>query len=229
MAVARMVGRLVSNDDTRAILKQIKSAPKVKTPTLDDLSLEAVKEVERSRLKIPNEQGRLLAEWLRGKPQIIAQDGLVYPEEILKKWKVKLTKIDLRSQNIDALCTWGPKHGPTVLINRNGHLSHYPTGRRSSLAHEICHLLVDRDGSPPVAQVFGGEVPRVLEQRANAFGAEVPFNAKCCFDGIFEAKRHRTDARGNCEKLQSEFRSRCCMAVAQFSHRTFSESAPAIT
>jgi Zn-dependent peptidase ImmA (M78 family) len=82
-------------------------------------------------------------------------------------------EIELRSQNIDALCAWGPRHGPTVLINRNGRLSHFPTGRRSSLAHEICHLLVDRKGSLPVAEVFGGEVPKVPEQRANAFGAEL--------------------------------------------------------
>ena len=173
MAAARMAGRLVSNDDTRAILSNIKSAPRVNTFILDDLSSEAVRELERSQLKIPSEQGRLLAEWLRGKPDIIAKDGLVYPEEILRKWNVKLTQIELRSQNIDALCAWGPKHGPTVLINRNGRLSHYPTGRRSSLAHEICHLLVDRKGSLPVAEVFGGEVPKVPEQRANAFGAEL--------------------------------------------------------
>src|SRR5208337_2201925 len=150
MAAARMVGRLVSNDDTRAILNNIKSAPKVTTPMLDVLSSEAVEELERSQLKMPNEQGRLLAEWLRGKPDIIAEDGLVYPEIILIKWNVKLAEIELRSQNIDALCAWGPKHGPTVLINRNGRLSHFPTGRRSSLAHEICHLLVDRKGSLPV-------------------------------------------------------------------------------
>jgi Zn-dependent peptidase ImmA (M78 family) len=122
---------------------------------------------------MPYEQGRLLAEWLRAKTDIVAKDGLVYPEAILKRWNVKLTEIELRSQNVDALCAWGTKHGPTVVINRNGRLSHYPTGRRTSLAHEICHLLVDRKGSLPVAEVFGGEVPRIPEQRANAFGAEL--------------------------------------------------------
>ena len=89
MAAARMVGRLVSNDDTGAILRNIKFAPRVKTPTLDDLSSEALKELEKSQSKMPNEQGRLLAEWLRGKSDIIAKDGLVYPEAILKKWNVK--------------------------------------------------------------------------------------------------------------------------------------------
>lgn len=173
MAAARMVGRLVSDDDTRAILNNIKSVPSVKTAILDDLSSEAAKELEKSQLKLANEQGRLLAEWLRGKPNIVARDGLVYPEAILKTWNVSVTEIELRSQNIDALCAWGPKHGPTVLINRNGRLSHFPTGRRSSLAHEICHLLLDRKGSLPVAEVFGGEVPKIPEQRANAFGAEL--------------------------------------------------------
>jgi Zn-dependent peptidase ImmA (M78 family) len=173
MAAARMVGRLVSNDDTREIINCIKSAPRVKTTILDELSSEAVKELKKCQLKMPNEQGRLLAEWLRGKPEIVSKDGLVDPEAVLTKWNVKPREIELRSQHIDALCAWGPKHGPTVLINRNGRLSHYPTGTRSSLAHEICHLLVDRKGSLPLVEVLGGEVPKVPEQRANAFGAEL--------------------------------------------------------
>jgi Zn-dependent peptidase ImmA (M78 family) len=164
---------LVSNDDTREIINCIKSAPRVKTTILDELSSEAVKELKKCQLKMPNEQGRLLAEWLRGKPEIVSKDGLVDPEAVLTKWNVKPREIELRSQHIDALCAWGPKHGPTVLINRNGRLSHYPTGTRSSLAHEICHLLVDRKGSLPLVEVLGGEVPKVPEQRANAFGAEL--------------------------------------------------------
>jgi Zn-dependent peptidase ImmA (M78 family) len=173
LAAARMVGRLASDQDTRAILDRIKAAPKTETPLLDELSAEAAKELDKLKSRMPSEQGRLLAEWLRARPGIVAKDGLVYPDEILKKWSVSLTEIELRSQNIEALCAWGTRHGPVVLLNRNGLLSHYPTGRRSSLAHEICHLLVDRSGSLPVAEVFGGEVPKLPEQRANAFGAEL--------------------------------------------------------
>lgn len=46
-------------------------------------------------------------------------------------------------------------------------------GRRSALAHEICHLLIDRPHALPVAEVLGGQVPRWAEQRANAFAAEL--------------------------------------------------------
>jgi Zn-dependent peptidase ImmA (M78 family) len=186
MAAARMVGRLVSDDEIRVVLNNIKSAPKVQTPVLDELSSKAIRTLEGSNLKMPHEQGRLLAEWLRGQSDIVANDNLVYPDTILKRWNVSLTEIELSSQNLDALCAWGIKHGPTVLLNRNGRLSHYPTGRRSSLAHEICHLLIDRKGSLPVAEVFGGEVPRHPEQRANAFGAELLLTRNAAFSAYLK-------------------------------------------
>ena len=201
MAAARMAGRLVSDDDTRAILNNIKSIQRFQTPVLDKLSSEAIPVLERCSSKMPHEQGRLLAEWLRAKPDTVAKDGLVYPESILSKWNVSLREIELHSQNIDALCAWGLKHGPTVLLNKNGRLSHYPTGRRSSLAHEICHLLVDRKGSLPVAEVFGGEVPKVPEQRANGFGAELLLPRTSALTALIEVG----DAEKALEQLAKDY------------------------
>jgi Zn-dependent peptidase ImmA (M78 family) len=188
MAAARMVGRLVSNDDTEAILRSIKAAPKIKTPRLDELSSLALSELEKFDSRMPHEQGRSLAEWFRKQPGIVDKNGFVDPEAILKGWGVPLSEVDLRSQNIDALCAWGARHGPAVLLNKNGRLSHFPTGRRSSLAHEICHLLVDRKGSLPVAEVFGGEVPKLPEQRANAFGAELLLSRSRARDAFLRFK-----------------------------------------
>lgn len=192
MAAARMVGRVTSNEDTRAILSNIKAVPKNQTPLLDKLSSDAVLVVEKMSSRMPHEQGRSLAEWLRSLFGIIERDGLVYPEKILKSWNVPLKDIELQSQNIDALCAWGLRHGPIVLVNKTGRLSHFPTGRRSSLAHEICHLLVDRSGSLPVAEVFGGEVPKVPEQRANAFAAELLLSretARTVFEKVRELEK----------------------------------------
>jgi Zn-dependent peptidase ImmA (M78 family) len=45
-------------------------------------------------------------------------------------------------------------------------------GYRSTLAHEICHLLVDRGRALPATEVLGGQSPKLAEQRANAFAAE---------------------------------------------------------
>ncbi len=74
---------------------------------------------------------------------------------------------------IDAVAVWGDCHGPAVLLNINPRPRASTTnGRRSTLAHEICHLLADRAHALPVAEVLGGQAPRRTEQRANAFAAE---------------------------------------------------------
>lgn len=59
------------------------------------------------------------------------------------------------------------------MINTNGARSRYPSGRRSTCAHELCHLLVDTAGALPAVEVLGGQVQQDLEQRANAFAAEL--------------------------------------------------------
>ena len=46
-------------------------------------------------------------------------------------------------------------------------------GETTTLAHEICHLLLDRDGALPVAEVLNGNSPERLEKRARAFAAEL--------------------------------------------------------
>ncbi len=46
-----------------------------------------------------------------------------------------------------------------------------PEVRRFSLAHEFCHLLVDRERATSLAIASGPWAPRDLEQRANAFAA----------------------------------------------------------
>jgi len=50
---------------------------------------------------------------------------------------------------------------------------------RFTLAHEICHLLVDRKGSLPVAEVLGGAAPALSETRAEVFASHLllPFAA----------------------------------------------------
>src|SRR5262249_45112049 len=172
MAAARMVGRLLSDDDTRIVVENVKSMPFVKTESLNRLSELAEVQLSLHKLAVAHEQGRLLAEWFRALPDVVEHDGTVDPERLLGKWNVKLSEIALKSENLDALCAWGSKHGPSIVINKNGGRAHFRTGRRSSLAHEICHLLVDRRGSLPLTEALGGEVPEVPEQRANAFAAE---------------------------------------------------------
>lgn len=75
---------------------------------------------------------------------------------------------------IEAIAAWGSGHGPAILLNRSTDvvtgLSHR---ERTTLAHEICHLLIDRHRAMPVAEVLGGRTPEYAEKRARAFAAEL--------------------------------------------------------
>lgn len=46
-------------------------------------------------------------------------------------------------------------------------------GENSTLAHEICHLFLDRADTLPVAEVLNGNSPECLEKRTRAFAAEL--------------------------------------------------------
>ena len=94
------------------------------------------------------------------------------PEAALRWWGVALVELELTNSELDAIAVWGPRHGPAVLLNQLGRHAQGVEGRRATLAHEILHLLIDRDRGLPLAEVLGGRTPRHLERRANAFAAE---------------------------------------------------------
>lgn len=100
--------------------------------------------------------------------------------EVLKKIRAQSAKLAPELEqlageapSVASACAWGPEHGPVVLVNRRGTHAKGPNGRRATLAHELCHLLVDRGDALPLAEVKGGRVPREAEARANAFAAEL--------------------------------------------------------
>lgn len=120
----------------------------------------------------PFEQGYQLARWLRAQLQIEDREAFE-PEKLLADEGVKVEEYDLDSAEIDAIACWGAID-PLILLNRNEKArAATPNGRRSTLAHEICHLLIDRTRALPVAEVLGGEVDDESEKRANAFAAEL--------------------------------------------------------
>lgn len=103
------------------------------------------------------------------------RDIPVDPEAILQNLGVILDADSLTIDDIplDAIAVWGDSVGPAVLLNTgNRSRSCHIHGRRSTCAHELCHLLLDRTGALPVGEVLGGRVPVLPEKRARAFAAE---------------------------------------------------------
>jgi len=166
-AVARMTAHLEASQ-IGSVLAAIQSASKSDTTVLDRLSTAARRAI--SPTAYAYDDGYNLSTWLRRRLKL-AIDQPVDPERILRDLGVSVSEADLPPE-LDALAAWGSRHGPVAIINRNGQHSSSTAGRRASLAHEIAHLLFDRDNALPVAEVLGGRVADTVEARARAFGAE---------------------------------------------------------
>ncbi|MBK9386941.1 MAG: ImmA/IrrE family metallo-endopeptidase [Planctomycetes bacterium] len=91
---------------------------------------------------------------------------------VLELLDVSVDRLALDASSIDALAAWGPRRGPLFLLNTSALGSDARVRERASLAHELCHLLVDRDSSRPFGDLLSGLESGPSEQRANAFAAE---------------------------------------------------------
>lgn len=168
LAAARMTAGYLDIADQRTALAAIRRLPLCRVPELELLSQRAP---ALDPVNKGYEQGYELALWLRAEIGL-APDDVADPEVLLQAWGVELREERL-DPSLDALAAWGERHGPGIVLNCHPHAwTSNRNRRRTTLAHEICHLLVDRYRSLPLVEVLGGQAPRQAEQRANAFAAE---------------------------------------------------------
>ncbi len=170
LMAARMTAGFIPVQQQRTLLDQIRAIAPQATPALDALSQTA------PASGLPGEpgyqQGYTLANWLRSQLNI-TPDASADPVQLLNDWGVLIKNFDLNA-SIDAVAVWGQRHGPAVFPNQNNQSHALPhNGYRSTLAHEICHLHVDRHRALPAAEVLGGQSPKLAEQRAIALPAEL--------------------------------------------------------
>lgn len=170
VAAARMTGGVLLPEEQLTILGLIRGLGKSTTDKLDALS-DALSRDFREIGK-PYDQGYWAAIWLRRRLGLDERDA-VKPAALLEGWGVHVERFEMPDSNLDALACWGRHHGPAILVNKS--MESTPAhvhGENSTLAHEICHLLLDRNGALPVAEVLNGNTPERLEKRARAFAAE---------------------------------------------------------
>jgi Zn-dependent peptidase ImmA (M78 family) len=84
---------------------------------------------------------------------------------------ITIDGVSLSDPSVRALSVAGPEHSPTMFLN-----DRYVDGtaepvQRFSIAHELCHLLLDPDRARNLAVTSGPWAPLDIEQRANAFAA----------------------------------------------------------
>lgn len=200
MAVARMAGPALAPQSIKKIVDRVRSIKVRSNPALDRQSAQAVSSLQVDLGSEPFEQGHKLADWFRDQPGVVTSSGKVIPENVLKEWGVQLLDVDLGDSSIDAVCCWGPRHGPAVLLNPSGRHAQDLGGRRATLAHEIAHLLVDRHGALPLAEVNGGRVSARVEARARAFAAELLLPRRIAGEVISEERDTRTAVQSLCKR-----------------------------
>jgi Zn-dependent peptidase ImmA (M78 family) len=97
--------------------------------------------------------------------------GWVDIHSVLRVLNVKVTKIDLSDEQVRAISVFGPTQPPHVYCNRRTRWGDAIEVERFTLAHELCHLLLDREHGDELAVATGPWAPVAIEQRANAFAA----------------------------------------------------------
>ena len=119
----------------------------------------------------PWQQGYALAEELQNDLDGCVDHERVDVEAILERLGVDVAEASLSDRSIRGVAIAGPRHRSGIVWNRNNHLNADSWGLRFTLAHELCHLLFDRDVGQRLAVASGPWASPSLEWRANAFAA----------------------------------------------------------
>uniref|UniRef100_UPI004055AFD6 ImmA/IrrE family metallo-endopeptidase n=1 Tax=Candidatus Electrothrix sp. TaxID=2170559 RepID=UPI004055AFD6 len=170
-AVARMSSKTVILSDQQEFLQRIAAVPRRDTPELDRLTEKLHKDFQE--IGAPHNQGYWTASRLRGILGLSWNEH-VEPRNYLEQWGVLIDEIQIERCPVEAVTAWGDKHGPAIILNiGSGSRAAHDFGRRATLAHEMAHLVLDRDRALPAGEVLGGRTPEYPEKRARAFAAEL--------------------------------------------------------
>lgn len=138
------------------------------TPWLSSLNLPL--DLGEIRQWPPGEQGSLLGEQAC-ELLAVESSGWVDIDTVLSSLHVFVTRINLEDEDIRAVSVFGPTQRPHIFCNRRTRWGTSGAVERFTLAHELCHLLLDREYGDELAVASGPWAPVAIEQRANAFAA----------------------------------------------------------
>jgi Zn-dependent peptidase ImmA (M78 family) len=125
-------------------------------------------------LREPWESGYHLARQVRAELGL-QETGYFDVETTVRDLGIEVSDVSLTDPGILAVCVGSPQYAPLISINLACQDAEGPSGRRITLAHELCHLLFDRTRMKGFARFEGGaaESDRLIEMRANAFAVEL--------------------------------------------------------
>ena len=142
---------------------------------IDEISL-PVAANNRTPNRTPWAEGYQLAEEWREIGGISTFENLNLDNH-LNALGVTIKNVKLSDKSTSGAAVLLRDRSPMILLNtlcarhRDSEGHEFYSGRRFTLAHELCHLLVDREEGADLALLSGPWAPKAIEQRANAFAA----------------------------------------------------------
>lgn len=98
----------------------------------------------------------------------------------------------------------GEGFSPRIFVNRTHHFNQNESGRRFTIAHELCHVLFDRTRARRLAHVSSGRwAAPGIEKRANAFAAYLLMPRGLVLAHLQDANHiEKKDVRRLCRRLR---------------------------
>jgi Zn-dependent peptidase ImmA (M78 family) len=170
---ALMYGTVSPTLDESSVLAIAKAMIELHEPGAESKKLKALVRSEPIVDSDPSwEQGYELAlEVLEEVSQPVMDDLSLEMDSALAALGVDVRNLQLSDRTIRGLAVAGSDFRPGICVNEAHEANGYPSGRRFTLAHELCHLLFDREVGRRLAIASGPWAPRDIERRANAFAA----------------------------------------------------------
>jgi hypothetical protein len=167
--VFRALAPIIQPDEVIQIIRKLSDYPRSET---GDQRLSAFRHQLGSTIGDRTDHGQGYALAVAVREQLGNTTDYLDIEQLLQDFGVSVVELPL-SPEIDGGCVWDSAHGPLIILNPSSKKAQSPWGRRMVLAHELCHLLLDRREATPLKVMSGSWAPSRLERRANAFGAEL--------------------------------------------------------
>jgi hypothetical protein len=176
---ARMAGALPA-DQIRKIIALARQFDGHEASRLRTLSTSCLKHIESSLERArPFQQGEAAARFVRAELDI-PSDGAVEVFEIAARLGIELRAEAAEPPTLDGLAIWGHRYGPGVFLNKSSQRIvrqqnrdvTKSLGARVTLAHELCHLLLDGTHALSAIEVLKARMPSGVEQRAKSFAGE---------------------------------------------------------
>jgi hypothetical protein len=178
LIAARMAGELPTDQIVR-IVEIAKSFGGHDAQRLDELSGFCLDVLRRLPPTMPSHsQGETVARELRGYLEIAPHDPInIF--DLVTEIGIEIRSDAAEPQSFDGLAIAGGHYGPGAFLNTaSRRLGNAPGdlatngGARVTLAHELCHLLLDRQHPLSAVEVLRSRMPTGVEARARAFAGE---------------------------------------------------------